>query len=975
MKKRIAQLLILITVLFGSGVGAAVYYMNRVTDEMRYLIQLHEVEQLRRAFINDLQKMQSKLYRYRSERNGDLVADMSKFTGRLRDRSDQCMSCHHSPVLTKDLDQLRDLVSQYNSEVLAATGPSAESMDVAGAEATGERLLSLVEGMSHTATAHLSNITEHTFSGVSNVKSILLVTVACTFLISLLLAIRTGRSITGAMNKLVNATNRIASGNYGTTIEYEAENEFGELARNFNRMSAAVRESYESVRREIQERRSAETALSESEKFLKTVFSSIRDPLCIFDRDYRIVKANAAYAEIRQQPLDSLYGTRCHNYDISNTGEKCDNCVVHATFLSRDPCAKEALVETEDGSRIWLDIYTYPIYDQNGEVSHVIEYIRDISERKKTEEALRESKNRYELAALGANDGLWDWDITSGRIYYSPRWKNMLGISSDAVASTVDEWFGRIHPDDRGRVQSEIGSHVEGITAHFSSEHRLLHNDGTYRWMQFRGLAVRDASGVAMRMAGSMTDITDRKEAEQRLVYEALHDSLTGLPNRALFMDRLKHAIDHGRRSTNYLFAVLFMDIDRFKILNDSLGHAAGDEMLMAVSGRLQECLRDCDTVSRFGGDEFAILLENLNNENEALYIVRRIKEKIGKPFSICGQDIYTSASIGIVFSTSDCDSADTLLRNADIAMYHAKSDGSVGYGVFNSEMYADAVNRLEMETDLRVAVKNREFRLLYQPVIAVNNGRLVGFESLLRWVHPVHGIIGPGNFMRVAEDTGVIVEIGEWVITEACRQLSEWQRLYPADPPMSISVNISSKQLFPGLVRHVRDGINENGIQPGSLILELTESMMMENRETVVSLLADLKKMNVGIHIDDFGTGYSSLSYLNDLPVDVLKVDRSFISQMGRNGDRMEIVRAITMLARSLEMGVIAEGVETEDQIFRLRGLGCDQMQGYYFSVPLEPEKAEALIDRSRSAYSKREHACLNLSDVLFLKSGKVSK
>jgi diguanylate cyclase (GGDEF)-like protein len=551
----------------------------------------------------------------------------------------------------------------------------------------------------------------------------------------------------------------------------------------------------------------------------------------------------------------------------------------------------------------------------------------------------------------------------------------MLGISSDAVASTVDEWFGRIHPDDRGRVQSEIGSHVEGITAHFSSEHRLLHNDGTYRWMQFRGLAVRDVSGKALRMAGSMTDITDRKEAEKRLVFEALHDSLTGLPNRALFMDRLKHAIDHSRRSADYLFAVLFMDLDRFKILNDSMGHAAGDEMLMAVSGRLQECLRDCDTVSRFGGDEFAILLENLRNENEALHIVRRIQEKIGRPFSICGQDIYTSASIGIVFSSSGSDSADTLLRNADIAMYHAKADGSIGYGVFNSEMYADAVSRLEMETDLRVAVKNHEFRLLYQPVISVGTGRLVGFESLLRWDHPVHGMLGPEHFIRIAEDTGVIVDIGEWVIAEACRQLSEWQRLSPADPPLSISVNISSKQLFPGLVRHVRDGIGRNLIRPGSLILELTESMMMENRETVISLLSDMKKMNVRIHIDDFGTGYSSLSYLNDLPVDVLKIDRSFICRLGRNGEGMEIVRAITTLARSLGMGIIAEGVENDDQVFRLRGLGCDHMQGYYFSVPLEPEQAEGLIGKAHSCYPGEGRSFSGREESLFLKTGKVSE
>lgn len=453
-------------------------------------------------------------------------------------------------------------------------------------------------------------------------------------------------------------------------------------------------------------------------------------------------------------------------------------------------------------------------------------------------------------------------------------------------------------------------------------------------------------------MAGSQTDITGRKVAEERLVYDAFHDVLTGLPNRALFMDRLTHTIKRTTRNNKNLFAVIFINMDRFKIINDSLGHMIGDQLLIAVSQRLEECLRPGDTVARLGGDEFAILLEDIKEDGNATHLIERIQKKLSLPFNLNGQEVFITVSIGVTLSDIGYNQPEDLLRDADIAMYHAKANGKARYEVFNAGMYDNVVTSLQLETDLRRAIDNHELRLHYQPIVLLKTGRITGFEALLRWYHPVRGLIYPTEFIPIAEETGLIVPIGEWVLHEACRQMRLWQEQFPSDTPLTVSVNISSKQFLHNLIEQVTQIFQKTDLEASSLILEITESMIMENAESIAPLLLQLKDVNVKLQIDDFGTGYSSLSYLHHFPIDALKIDRSFIKVLGIEDEKLEIVRAIITLAHNLNMDVIAEGVETEDQVTQLKMLKCEYMQGYLFSKPLNSKAVETFLLRQSRTF-----------------------
>jgi len=950
MKRKIIISLLALLMFFAFGAVISIQLISHSTIELDYILNLHQIEQMRRSLVSEIQTVQSNLYSLTESFSNENLTSVNIVN--LNETAQRCTSCHHSPELDKSLKNIQMMIKEYSDSIddFMSIGSSEGTFQQTKKEliSFGNQILTSAANMSHSANNSLGEKTNKALVNINHVRSTLIITMITTLILAIIVAINLTQFIIKPVKALVTATRLISSGELGTTIHYEDKNEFGELAKHFNTMSKTVKDGYENMNKEVEERRQTEKALVKSEKFLATIFDSIRDPFCIFDKEYKIIRANQAYAELKQKSSDQLYGLKCYEalYGIDS---KCKNCIVDTTFRSKDPCAKDKLITLDDGTKIWLDIYTYPIYGERGDVTCVIEYIRDVSERKRTEVALRESQERYALAARGTNDGMWDWNLRSDSIYYSPRWKHMLGLSENYFTESPDEWINRIHPDDREEVKKDIDTHISGSSAHFENEHRLLHKDGTYRWMQVRGLAVRNNTGKAHRIVGSMTDITERKEAEQQLIFDALHDALTGLPNRLLFMDRLRHAIDRENRNTNYLFAVLFMDIDRFKVLNDSMGHAIGDEMLISVSQRLEECLRIGDTVARFGGDEFAILLEDLKNEREALYITQRINEKFTMPFLLQGQEIYTSASIGIVFSSTGYGKPEHLIRNADIAMYHAKTNKNSLYKVFNNEMYSEAVARLEMETDLRAAVKQRDFKLLYQPIVSVTKGKIIGLEALIRWNHPIHGSIIPNRFIPVAEDTGLIVDLGEWVIEEACQELRLLHNQFPFNNPLTISVNISSKQLFPSLVTQIKRILQETGLAPSSLILEITETMIMENADIVFPLLFQLREMGVKLNIDDFGTGYSSLSYLYDLPVDMLKIDKSFIKRIGSHGENMEIIEAITSLARSLNMGVIAEGVEEENQLIQLGKLNIKYMQGHFFSKPLDSAQVESLLQQNR--------------------------
>jgi diguanylate cyclase (GGDEF)-like protein len=472
---------------------------------------------------------------------------------------------------------------------------------------------------------------------------------------------------------------------------------------------------------------------------------------------------------------------------------------------------------------------------------------------------------------------------------------------------------------------------------------------------------VRDGHTQPLHLIFQIQDITDRKRAEEQLLHDAFHDALTGLPNRALFMDHVKMAIQRSRRSGNRLFAALFLDLDRFKIINDSLGHMVGDQLLVGIAHRLEMCLRPGDTVARLGGDEFTILLEDLATSDDALDVARRVQEAVTQPFNIGGHEVFTTASIGIALSNTGYERAEDLLRDADTAMYRAKLLGKKRHVVFDKEMHDRAMELLQIETDLRRAISRKEFFLNYQPIVSLETGKVSSFEALVRWRHPERGLVMPSEFIPVAEETGLIVPLGLWVLNEACRQMHEWQKLQRADEHVTVSVNLSSRQFSQAdLIDQVSAALRDSGLRAGSLKLEITESMVMENIDTAIGMLTQLRGLGVGLSIDDFGTGYSSLSYLHRFPIDTLKIDRSFVTQMTDNTENAEIVRTIVTLARSLNMDVIAEGVETREQLGQLSDLGCDYGQGYLFSRPVGATQAlELLLNVEYSKLtSEREEA-----------------
>jgi diguanylate cyclase (GGDEF)-like protein/PAS domain S-box-containing protein len=564
---------------------------------------------------------------------------------------------------------------------------------------------------------------------------------------------------------------------------------------------------------------------------------------------------------------------------------------------------------------------------------------------KQAQEALKESEERYALAARGSNDGLWDWSLAADVVHFSPRWKSMLGYQEDQIGDRPEEWFDRIHDTDRERVKEEIAAHQKGLTPHFESEHRVLHKDGSFRWMLSRGVAVHDASGNTLRMAGSQTDITEGK----------VSDPLTGLPNRLLFIDRVGRLIKHTKRHKDQLFAVLFLDLDGFKMINDSMGHQIGDQLLLGVASRLEKCLRSSDTVARLGetftvarlgGDEFTVLLDDIKDPSDAKRAADRMMKALAPPFILGGKEVFTSVSIGIALSNSAYEQPEDILRDADTAMYRAKSQGKARYEVFDADMRASVMARLQLENDLRHALERGEFRNFYQPIVALVSGEIAGFEALLRWQHPTRGLLAPIEFIPVAEETGLIRELGWWNLREACRQISEWRAGVDAHSHLTMSVNLSAKQfLQPNLVEDIRKLLVELALPPKALKLEITESTVMADPTAAVEMLQQIKSLGIHLAIDDFGTGYSSLSYLHRFPLDTLKIDRSFISGMGDDGEGMEIARTILPMANNLQLDVVAEGVETIQQVAFLKKLQCKYGQGYYFSRPLSAEGTTALL------------------------------
>ncbi|HWQ16193.1 MAG TPA: EAL domain-containing protein [Roseiflexaceae bacterium] len=584
--------------------------------------------------------------------------------------------------------------------------------------------------------------------------------------------------------------------------------------------------------------------------------------------------------------------------------------------------------------------------DEIGELSRWFNTFQEsLAAKHAAEEALRESEERYALALQGAKDGIWDWDLRSGAVHYSARWKALLGYTDADIGHSPEGWLGRIHPDDIERVRAQIATHLEGRAPHFESEHRILRGDGrTYSWVLARGLAIYDEQGRPVRMAGSFTDINARKAIEERLRHEALHDPLTDLPNRAYLMDHLEWTIARARRRPEIAAAVLFMDLDRFKIINDSLGHAAGDQLLTTAARRLSAARRAGDFVARLGGDEFAVVLHDLHGVDDAAQVAARVQAHLAEPLDLAGVQVSIQASIGITMVSAAYERAEDLLRDADTALYQAKANGRACYAIFDAAMHARTLGLLRLEADLRQAIVHQELDVHYQPIAHLGNGRIRSFEALVRWRHPERGPVSPAVFVPLAEETGLIGAIDRWVLRQACAQARVWIASGHAD--IIVSVNISARNLHdPQLPHLIQQVLAETGLAPRSLQLEITESTAMTSVEQTIHSLGQLAAMGVETAIDDFGTSYSSLSYLRRLPARTLKIDRSFIHDITENHDAAAITSAIIAMGHILGLHVVAEGVETDGQRAFLLSHGCDAVQGYLLSHALTAEAATQLL------------------------------
>ncbi len=576
--------------------------------------------------------------------------------------------------------------------------------------------------------------------------------------------------------------------------------------------------------------------------------------------------------------------------------------------------------------------------------------------------ALRQSEERYALAALAANDGLWDWDLVRDRCDFSPRWRGMLGLEHTALLPLAREWLDRVHPDDATRLRADIEALIAGTSPRLESEHRLRHADGTWRWVLVRALALREGDARPLRIAGSMTDISARKRAEEELRRAAMHDALTGLVNRAYFLESLERAVARVQRRPDKTIALLFLDLDRFKQINDGLGHLAGDRLLTSIARRLQGCVRPGDVLARLGGDEFAVLLDDLKDPTDATRIAERMQEALHGPLRNDESEVIVTASIGIAFGGADLEGHEELLRDADLAMYRAKASGKARFEVFDTGSRATERARMELENDLRRALERGELRVHYQPIVDAGDGRIVAFEALARWAHPQRGLLNAASFIPLAEESGTISALGRWVLREALAQLAQWQRDYPSERPLGVSVNLSPREVLqPRLPSNVAEALREANVAPESLALEITESLFIDTGDATLATLRELAGLGVKLHLDDFGTGYSSLSYLHRFPISAVKIDRYFVSRLDA-AECEEIVRSVVELSKRLGMDTIAEGAESDEQGVRLRDIGCNLLQGYACARPVPPREAEALLarqagmsERSRSISSAR--------------------
>ena len=607
----------------------------------------------------------------------------------------------------------------------------------------------------------------------------------------------------------------------------------------------------------------------------------------------------------------------------------------------------EFRIVLRDGSIKWVQMTsTTTSRDDMGITRNGV--MMDITARKKAEADLRETEERWKLALECTGDGVWDWHIPSGQEYYSKRHQEMFGYAEHELGNLFSEFDKLIHPDDLAQAQRDRQAHFDGLTSTYSNERRVRCKDGSWKWALSRGMVVsRDAQGQPLRMIGTHTDISERKRSESLIWSQANFDSLTGLPNRRMLRDRLEQDIIKGRRDGTQL-ALLFIDLDHFKEVNDTLGHDSGDRLLIEAARRIRECVRESDTVARFGGDEFTVLLPELNADTAHLErILQDVLNTLARAFHLGEEQVFVSASIGITMYPQDATEVESLFKNADQALYAAKGAGRNRFSFFTPDLQQAAQLRLRLAGDLRTALSQGQFSVHYQPIVELASGAVHKAEALLRWQHPQRGMVSPAEFIPVAESTGMIVDIGEWVFQQAAQQVRKWRARH--SPQFQISVNRSPVQFQsrsdptpPWSMQLLAMGL------PGdALAVEITEGLLLDASAHITDQLLDLSDFGVQVSLDDFGTGYSSLSYLQRYDIDYLKIDQSFVRHLIPDATDLALCKAIIVMAHALGMKVVAEGVETELQRDLLSAAGCDYAQGYLFARPMPPDEFDAYLSR----------------------------
>lgn len=787
------------------------------------------------------------------------------------------------------------------------------------------------------------------------------------------------RNISQPLVQLTEYAGKVAAHDFSADVSISSKDEVGDLARSMRSMARDVSGMVTGLEAAVV---NATADLKEALSSLSAVLNNMAEGLLVIDSEGRVVRHNPALAR-----LFRLEGATINGRLVSDLlGPETANLVCPRTMDAPAPDrVLETLAQRADGSFFPVEVSSAPVAlkDQTGTVS----ILRDVTERKRHEEALRQAhddleqkveertrelsraniqlkievaerkvvaealrkaESKYRSIFENAVEGIYQVSADGHYISANPALARILGYADvDSLLTELRDGAGTRYVDP-GKWRELLAlildkGEVKGFEA------QLRRRSGRVIWISENARLVRDSRGNPLHVEGSVEDITLRKEYEAQLLHQAFHDPLTLLPNRALFLDHLKMAMERRKRQDRFRFAVLYLDLDRFKVINDSLGHAAGDELLRSVAQTLTRCARSMDTVARFGGDEFAVLLEDITAPRDAIRIARRILEDMGRPFDLRGHEVFTSASIGIVLHTESYEQPDALLRDADTAMYRAKEQGKSRFKVFNHRMHVAALRLMELETDLRHAVDARDLRLVYQPIVRLRDRRVVGFEALLRWTHPTHGPVNPTEFITLAEDAGLIYPIDYGVLHQVCRDLSSWMNGRgpgASARSLNVHVNVSGKHFRnPFLVGEVEAALLDSGLPPACLTLEITESAFVDNLSTAADVLGKLKNLGVRLCIDDFGTGYSSLGYLQRYPIDVIKVDKSFVAAVNSDGDTRAIATSIISLGNSLGLSVVAEGVETPEQLEFLRRTGCGLAQGFLFHRPVAEEEALALL------------------------------